>query len=71
MNSLARVVHDLVAGEEVVCLFDLSPLEQATLVDLQPLLRLSPQDLAAFLAQEPEPEDWISPPPLACVKIRS
>lgn len=66
MNELARVAHELVTGEEgAEAPTHLSRLEQAALADLQSLLRLSPRDLAALLAQGQWPEEWLIPPPAA------
>jgi hypothetical protein len=63
MNELARVVHELSTGEEGAgASTHLTRLEQAALADLQPLLRLSPRDLAALLAQGQWPEEWWVPP---------
>ncbi len=69
MNKLAHVVHDLVTRERVTRVDvrpDLSSLEQAALADLLFLLRRPPRDLAASLAQEPLPIDWLNLPPLVC-----
>ena len=75
MNALARVVHNLVTGEQASRIdvrSNLSRLEQEALADLQSLLRRSPRDLAAFLVQGQWPEPWLSPPPLpACDRARS
>ena len=73
MNALARVVHTLVTGKQVSrvdILSNLSRREQGALADLRPLLRRSPQDLAAFLARRQWPEEWQSLPP-ACDRARS
>lgn len=61
MNTLARVVHDLVTGEDSALSPHLTPLEQTALADLQPLLQQSPQKLSVFLAQEPQAYDWLGP----------
>lgn len=73
MNMLARVVHALVTGKQVSRVdvpFNLSRREQGALADLRPLLRRSPRDLAAFLAQEQRPKPWLSLPPLPCDQAR-
>lgn len=73
MNALARIVHNLVTGEQVSRAnvpSNLSCLEQEALADLQSLLRRSPRELAAFLAQGQWPEEWRVPPP-ACDRARS
>ncbi len=61
MNALARVVHDLVTGGEIAGPRDLSPLEQAALADLQPVIQQPPQKLNAFLARVQDPIDWYGP----------
>jgi hypothetical protein len=69
MKSLARVVHNLVTGEQVSRVdlpFNLPRLEREALRDLQSLLRRPPRDLAAFLAQGQWPEPWLSLPLSAC-----
>lgn len=67
MNSLARVVHNLVTGEQVSRVgvpSNLSRLEQEALADLRSLLRQPLRDLAAFLARGQWPEEWRVPPPV-------
>jgi hypothetical protein len=61
MNTLARVVHDIVTGEDSAPSSCLSPLEQAALADLRSLLRQSPQKMDAFLARAQDPIDWYAP----------
>ncbi len=68
MNTLARVVHALVTGEEATHLADLSSPEQVALADLRSFLCMPPQDLADFLAQEQQPIDWWNPHDLPVTK---
>ncbi|MCL5952744.1 MAG: hypothetical protein M1132_13670 [Chloroflexi bacterium] len=68
MNELAQAVHDLVNGNEncdTDRLYRLTPQEQAALVEFEPLLRSSPADLAALLAQEGPTAVWFGPVPVA------
>lgn len=65
MNDLARVVHELVTGEEGAgAPARLSRLEQAALADLQRLLRLSPRDLAALVNERQGQREWMRPSPV-------
>jgi hypothetical protein len=63
MNELARVVYNMVAGtQDPDQATHLSQPEQATLEDLQALLRLPPRTLADLLSQRQSPEDWMKAP---------
>ncbi len=72
MNELARILYDLVTEKKMsVAGSCLSPLEQGALADLASLLRRPAQDQADFLAQGPQPVDWLSRPPKVCGSIQS
>lgn len=62
MNSLARVVHNLVTGKAASLDTDpaLSLQEQAALANLATLLRLSPRELVVRLEQAAAPLEWAS-----------
>lgn len=65
MNSLASVIHNLVAGQaepEGVGSLNLSPQEQTVLEHLSPVLRLSPRDVVTLLEKATAPLDWASTP---------
>lgn len=72
MNSLARVVHNLVTGKAVSldsASAELSLQEQAALANLATLLRLSPRELVVRLEQAAAPLDWASSPRSAFEQI--
>ena len=65
MNSLARVIHNLVTGKtEPVDIGSrgLSPQEQTALEHLSPVLRLSPREVVTLLEKATAPLDWASTP---------
>lgn len=65
MNSLARVVHNLVTGKAAsldTASAELTLQEQAALANLASLLRLSPRELVVRLGHVAAPLDWASSP---------
>lgn len=63
MNTLARIVHDLVTGHaagEVEAIAALPGPERLALAELQAAL-LQPQEATTLQLQTPE--EWASPPP--------
>lgn len=74
MNRLARVVHNLITSEATpfdTASAELSPLEQAALANLIPLLRLSPRDLVVRLERAAAPLDWASSPRSASSQVEA
>lgn len=66
MNELARAVHDVVNGNaklDAELVSRLSPQERTALAELESLLRRSPGDLAALLAQDGPTAVWFGPAP--------
>jgi hypothetical protein len=65
MNSLARVVYDLVARRTVLpdVLARLPAAEQTALMEIESILSLSPHRLASLLVPGLPPEEWLGPMP--------
>lgn len=61
MKELARAVYNLVTGGEAHCAA-LSQLERTALVNVEPLLCLSPRELASLLARNQATPDWLEKP---------
>jgi hypothetical protein len=71
MNQLARVLYRLTLGEQARQA-GLSEVEKSAMVDLQPVLRQNPSDLAAWLDQEQAPpEEWLILPSTISLQPRS
>ena len=61
MKELARAVYNMVTGSEARCAA-LSQPERTALADVEPLLRLSPRELASKLAKGQATPDWLETP---------
>lgn len=61
MKELARAVYNVVTGSEACCAA-LSQPERTALVDVEPLLRLSPRKLANLLVRNQATPDWLKKP---------
>lgn len=61
MKELARAVYNVVTGGEACCAA-LSQPERIAMVDVEPLLCLSPRELAGLLARGQATPDWLKTP---------
>jgi hypothetical protein len=61
VKELACAVYNLVTGSEARCAA-LSQPERTALADVEPLLRLSPRELASLLAKSQATPDWLKTP---------